>query len=45
MLNLMPVFGLMFSRLILNETIAARQIAGAALVIAGVLLSLWIERR
>ena len=45
MLNLMPVFGLVFSRLILHETIAARQIAGAALVIAGVLLSLWIERR
>ena len=44
MLNLMPVFGLIFSRIFLHEVIAARQLIGGALVIAGVLLSLWMEK-
>ena len=43
MLNLMPVFGMLFSYLLLNETITFRQIAGAAAVILGVLLSMKTE--
>ena len=45
MLNLMPVFGLFFSRIFLHEVIAPRQLIGGALVIAGVLLSLWMEKK
>ena len=44
MLNLMPVFGLCFSRLLLHETIRPRQLIGAAAVIAGVLLSMRMDR-
>ena len=45
MLNLMPVFGLLFSRILLHETIVPRQLIGAAAVIAGVMMSMWMERR
>ena len=38
-MNLMPVFGLLFSHILLGETITMRQVIGAAAVIAGVMLS------
>lgn len=38
-MNLMPVFGLLFSALILHEAVGIHHIIGGAVVIAGVLLS------
>ena len=42
-LNLMPVFGLFFSWLILHEPIGVRQIFGTVLVISGVMLSAYLK--
>lgn len=39
LLNLVPVFGVLFSVLILRETVSAAQILGGAVVIAGVIIS------
>lgn len=42
-LNLMPVFGLFFSVVLLKETIAMRQIIGCIAVMAGVMLSAYVR--
>ncbi len=43
-MNLMPIFGLLFSHVLLGEVITLRQILGAAAVIAGVLLSAAVKK-
>lgn len=42
--NIIPLAGMVFAALLLNETISVSQIAGAGLIIAGVLLTTQIER-
>ncbi len=39
LMNLVPIFGVIFSVLILHETVTLQQLAGGIIVIAGVLLS------
>lgn len=43
-LNLMPVFGLFFSAVLLKEAITARQIVGCIAVMAGVMLSAYAKK-
>lgn len=44
-LNLIPVFGLVFSAVVAKETISAYQLIGGAVVIGGVILSCLPQRR
>lgn len=43
LMNLVPVFGILFSALLLHETITLRQIVGGIVVIVGVILSTGIS--
>lgn len=45
LMNLVPVFGLIFSALLLHESISVRQIIGGIIVITGVILSTDYKKR
>jgi drug/metabolite transporter (DMT)-like permease len=45
LMNLVPVFGAVFSVLILHESVSLRQIAGGAIVMAGVMLSVKQQKK
>ncbi len=45
LMNLVPVFSIIFSATILNETISLRQIVGGVIVIIGVILSTTTKQR